>query len=392
MAHMMKFTRGSIGTMTRHYERAKSKETGEYIKFSNQDININKTHENYNLAPKRNQLEFIKQRCDQANCLKRKDVNVMCSWIITLPKNLKEIEEFKFFLANYEFLKNRYGGEKNVISAYVHKDETTPHLHFSFVPVIYDETKKKERVSAKIMLNRMDLKTFHNDLENYLKPIFGREIGILNETTKEGNKSIEQLKRKSAKERITEANREASKIVSHAKEEVEDMKILLKPIQAEYEAKKAYIKACDKSSEISMLIPNYAEVKERGILKKQLFITVPIEKWEAKHVSADEKSYLRKATEELESSFSNLKKIASNITIKELNKKISSLENKLNIFEKENDNLKIDLNNMKKRENSIMNKINKVLDKLPEDMSIKFVEEWKSLENRPKNRNMGMER
>ena len=37
----MKFTRGSIGNLTRHYERYK-KENGEYIKFGNQEINTEK--------------------------------------------------------------------------------------------------------------------------------------------------------------------------------------------------------------------------------------------------------------------------------------------------------------------------------------------------------------
>lgn len=141
MAHLAKYTRGSIGNLTRHYERAKSEKTGEYIKFSNQDIDVSRTCENYNLAPERNQLKFIKQRCDEVHCLKRKDVNVMCSWVVTLPKNFDKEKERKFFEECYNFLKDRYGGEKNVISAYVHKDEITPHLHYSFVPVIFDSKK-----------------------------------------------------------------------------------------------------------------------------------------------------------------------------------------------------------------------------------------------------------
>ena len=65
---------------------------------------------------------------------------------------LKEIyytdEQIKqFFELSYKFLSERYG-EKNVISAYVHKDETTPHMHFLFIPIV-DDKKRNEKHSDK---------------------------------------------------------------------------------------------------------------------------------------------------------------------------------------------------------------------------------------------------
>ena len=39
-----------------------------------------------------------------------------------------------FFEETYAFLSERYGAQ-NVISAYVHLDERSPHMHFAFVPV-----------------------------------------------------------------------------------------------------------------------------------------------------------------------------------------------------------------------------------------------------------------
>ncbi|WP_186312786.1 plasmid recombination protein, partial [Bacillus pumilus] len=91
-----------------------------------------------------------------------KDVKVCSDWVVTLPENLKgtsEKEQREFFEKTYEFLANRYGGEKNVLSANVHKDETTPHMHFAFMPVVWDEKKQREKVSAKEVLTRKDLKT-----------------------------------------------------------------------------------------------------------------------------------------------------------------------------------------------------------------------------------------
>ena len=50
MAHVAKYSKGALGHMFAHYERAKDKD-GEYIKFGNEDIDTNKSHLNYNLAP-----------------------------------------------------------------------------------------------------------------------------------------------------------------------------------------------------------------------------------------------------------------------------------------------------------------------------------------------------
>lgn len=198
VAHVAKYTRGAVGHMFKHYERAKD-EKGEYIKFGNENIDTSRTHLNYNLAPNRDisQGEFVKQRCSEVQCLNRKDVNVMCSWVVTAPAELPKGREKEFFEQTYKFLENRYG-EKNVVSAHVHMDEVTPHMHFAFVPVVYDPKKDMEKVSAKLKVCKSDLKTFHKDLESSLERYFGREVGILNQATKEGNKTILELKRESA--------------------------------------------------------------------------------------------------------------------------------------------------------------------------------------------------
>ncbi|MGL4742716.1 MAG: MobV family relaxase [Sarcina sp.] len=192
MANMQKWAKVSLTNLVRHFER--NEDINEY---GNENINKELTKENYNLAPEReNQLKFIKQRCSEVKCLKRDDVKVMCTWAVTLPKDIERdsVEEKRFFEESYKFLEERYGGAENVISAYVHKDEKTPHMHFAFVPVKFDENKQIYKVSAKEVVNRNDLKTFHNDLNAYISLKLGREVEIFNEATKEGNKSIQELK------------------------------------------------------------------------------------------------------------------------------------------------------------------------------------------------------
>lgn len=208
MANMKKYTMAACGHMYAHYEREKD-ENDEYVKFKNQDIDPERTPLNYNLATHQtmSQGEFMRKRCSEVTMQKRKDVNVMVSWIVTAPKDLKEDEYEKFFKSSYEFLEKRYGKE-NVVSAYVHMDETTPHMHFAFVPVVKSFSKRKnqeiEKVSAKECVDRNDLQRFHGELEQYLGQELGHEVHIMNEATKEGNKSIEELKRKSAADRLKE--------------------------------------------------------------------------------------------------------------------------------------------------------------------------------------------
>lgn len=194
MAHLMKNTKVNCPNLIRHFERNK-----DIKEYSNENIDLSKSHLNYNLAPVREegQFEFIKERCSEVKCLNRADVKVMANWVVTLPKDIKPDEENKFFKDTYEFLKNRYGGqnEENIISAYVHNDEKTPHMHFAFVPVAYDKNKSIYKVSAKEVLNRNDLRSFHSDLDKYLSKTFNRNIGVVNGVTRDGNLSIQDMKR-----------------------------------------------------------------------------------------------------------------------------------------------------------------------------------------------------
>lgn len=184
-------------------------------------------------------------------------------------------------------------------------DEVTPHMHFAFVPVV--RTFKQDRknpdistevykVSAKECVNRYDLQGFHESLQRYVSKELGHEVSILNEATKEGNRSIEELKRQSATERLQEATAEASKIVSKAQTQAQAVKDSLIAVKAEYEAKKAYVRQADKVSNVSVMYPEEAKVTEKGLIHKQKFVTVPAEMWEAKHISANEKATCRKPT------------------------------------------------------------------------------------------------
>ena len=194
MAHVAKYSKGTLGHMFAHYERAKDKD-GEYIKFGNEDIDTNKSYLNYNLAPEHTGMtdyEFMKKRCEEFKVLKRKDVNWLVSWVITMPTDYKGNKAL-FFREAYNFMANRYG-KGNVVSAYVHLDETSPHMHFCFVPVIFDKKKQEYKVNAKQCINKVELKQIHPEMQEYLENKLQTKVNILNGATAEGNKTVEQLK------------------------------------------------------------------------------------------------------------------------------------------------------------------------------------------------------
>lgn len=181
MAHVQKFTKGAVGGLSIHIER-------KTLNHSNKDIDVDRTEKNYDLCDKDGDMNArLSERLDEVHCLNRADVKVMADWVVTLPEELKETSEEvqkRFFEETYDFLADRYG-EKNVLAGVVHNDEKTPHMHFSFVPVTFDEKKQREKVSAKLVLNRKDLQTFHQDLDRHLKGKIPEiyQGGILNDKT-----------------------------------------------------------------------------------------------------------------------------------------------------------------------------------------------------------------
>ena len=126
MAHLEKYTATATGHMLAHYDRSRSSSTS--------NIDESRTPLNYDLAAADQPLpplDFLHKRMSEIKVLKRANVNVMCDWVITAPESLTPEELPLFFDECYKFLNNRYGKE-NVITAPVHMDETSPHIHYRF--------------------------------------------------------------------------------------------------------------------------------------------------------------------------------------------------------------------------------------------------------------------
>ena len=263
MANYEKFVRGDYGLFA-HCERKKD-EFGNYITFGNERIDPTKTHLNYNLCPdNREQREILEARLSDPNikCMNRPDVNVFGSWCVTLPTHAPDLDENgaiiyeeqevhhkdgtvtvenvprmheiyytdeMFFLLVYAFLIGRYG-EENVISAYVHMDETTPHMHFLFTPVVDDkkwnekhpDKPPRKKVCAKQLMNKTELNMFHRVFQEYLDEHSEKDLyPVLNSTTIGGARTIAEMKAENALEEAIMASAQVNATKKLAEEEME---------------------------------------------------------------------------------------------------------------------------------------------------------------------------
>ena len=203
MAHFAKYTAAAYGHLSKHYERSKDAD-GLYIKFGNKDIDPDRTENNYNLATDREggQIEYLHRRLSEIKVQKRADINVMCSWVVTLPKgDFTPEQERDFFTETFRFLKGKYG-ENNILSAYVHLDEAQPHVHFAFIPAVPDHKwnekhpeAPREKLSAKECVTKTHLAAFHKELKTRLDERIGFDLfPVLNGATEGGNRTIQELK------------------------------------------------------------------------------------------------------------------------------------------------------------------------------------------------------
>lgn len=191
MAHVAKYQASALGKLCGHYNR--------WIDFpehgiERENIDASRTYLNYNLAPehKGGQVTFVRQRIESLALKRapRKDAVRMCDCVLTKPQSLDPDKTKEFFRAGFDFLAKRYGIE-NTISAYVHMDETTPHMHYAWVPVTKDG-----RLSAKDVVNRQDLRTLHRDMQTYIEHELGCKVEIILEPEKEQEKALSNVPQK----------------------------------------------------------------------------------------------------------------------------------------------------------------------------------------------------
>ena len=141
----------------------KENERDETYKATNPQIDSSRTNNNYHILNRHcSYTEFINNRIKELNLptKPRKDAVLMTSFVIgsdgTFFKGLMQEQQRSFFTECTKFFADRYGNE-NIISAVVHMDETTPHLHLNLVPI------RNNRLCCKDLFNRTELSRLQTD-------------------------------------------------------------------------------------------------------------------------------------------------------------------------------------------------------------------------------------
>lgn len=139
-------------------------ERDETYRASNPQIDPTRTSGNYHIVKRqRSYTQFINDKIAALDLPTkvRKDAVLMCSFVVGSDRKffggLSPSEQRQFFVDCTRFFAERYG-EGNIISAVVHVDETTPHLHLNLIPIAGG------RLCAKKLFDRKALTALQTDL------------------------------------------------------------------------------------------------------------------------------------------------------------------------------------------------------------------------------------
>lgn len=234
MAHIAKYKASAVGKLCAHYNRWQGIDNPN---VSRENIDKSRTHLNYTLGVyEKDGKRFIgkvrgsaswatvKGRIDAVNArakaegkrATRKDAVVMADMVVTLPPNVPPEDAYKFFWNSYQYIADRVG-RGNLMGGYVHMDETTPHMHVPFTPIL------DGRFNYKKMCDRKFYQTFHKGLGDRLEQKMGYrpEVELSEETRAQRvytsrTKDIDKVRGAVDRAIVQPAEDEAARIVADA--------------------------------------------------------------------------------------------------------------------------------------------------------------------------------
>ena len=227
--------------------------------YSNEDIQQELTHENYDLVNKEpiNFNDEIEKKIEErytVNRAIRKDAVKHIDGIVTTDKNYFDdltLEQTRdYFNDSLDFIKDEYG-EENILYATVHMDEATPHMHFGVVPITDDG-----RLSAKQMLgNKKAFTDFQNRYNDHMnrrgynlergesKHITGAKHEEMNAYKQKTNYHKQEMERQqkeieSLKDKKQSIEKEMNEQISSSKAYIDDLQDKYKELGEMYQKDK----------------------------------------------------------------------------------------------------------------------------------------------------------
>lgn len=185
-----------------------------------------------------------------------------------------------FFDKSKEFLVKKFG--ENVISCAVHADETTPHMHIIFVPIIEKDGKKRYS-SSQFLGGRDGMKKLHTQFYEEVGQFFGLERGEENsrakhDTAREFSKKIKEVEKK---EEVLELNK---RILQTEKRIVDGKERDVSEREKKLTAREEEVFSAEKK----------LDARQQNILEQEKFygdFQKDIEKYQAEYMGQDIKSY-----------------------------------------------------------------------------------------------------
>lgn len=169
--HITKFKGSAIGQILKHVERDRP----DSARYGNENIDKDRTSQNFEVfsnVPSEEAQDKIRDavRENEATTGKktRRDAVVAVGVVITLPEQYKgkitSSQLRDFFLHAGRACGNLFNIKlEHCLAAVVHMDETSPHMHLLFSPVV------DGKLNAKAVLNRNNLKKMHKLVDKSLQ-------------------------------------------------------------------------------------------------------------------------------------------------------------------------------------------------------------------------------
>ena len=278
---------------------------------SNPDIDDTRTNMNYDLVESnKNLYQRVKARVDEVRSVSRIQKNSVVDFsnIITVPKEQYEkwgLEKSKDYLKEvYNYFCDEFGKE-NVLSAKVHLDESTPHMHLHFVPV----NQANGKVQARALMTPGRINKIHTECPKYLQEK-GYEVERGKGKT-EKNLDIQRFKAERIKEDINilenklkalESNLKAFERVEGSFNKIDSIKAKKSPLGAKISVKEDDYKLLIDLSKKSLVLSSkvnalQGKVKnlESELYKKTLGIDERLQLHKLKSENKDLKNTISKA-------------------------------------------------------------------------------------------------
>lgn len=203
---MTKYKANSLYKIEKHMERTAKESTNPDIKTEqsrkNIDLSGNRQDTFYKLAKKRLAQIGIKKWRSNAVIL----AELMFSASPEFFENMTSNEIRSYFQSCFDFAAAKYGRE-NIVSAEIHLDEKTPHMHLEFIPI------SKDKLCAKALFDHK-LGQLQTEAHQQVFSKYGLDRGKPKVETQRKHITTERLKVETAQKEYKKLSAELEQLLS----------------------------------------------------------------------------------------------------------------------------------------------------------------------------------